>query len=80
MSSRRQARRAVVAPVLQGSEDPNRVTQQLIETPWGEFHGWFKGGVCRRARGQDGRMYGWEDAPALWASLIDRTFRPRGHR
>jgi len=70
----------VVAPVFKGSEDPNRVTQQLIESPWGEFRGWFKGGVCRRVRAQDGRMYGWEDAPGVWASVLNRTFRPRGPR
>jgi hypothetical protein len=76
MSSRRQARRQKVAPVFKASEDPHRVTQETFESLRGVFRGWFRGGVCRRVRAPDGRMYGWEEAPDVWASLLDGSYRP----
>lgn len=77
MSSRRQARRAVVSPVFKGSDDPNRVTQQSLDFPQGEVRAWFQGGVCHRVRVPGGRMYGREEAPAIWAAIIDGSFWPQ---
>jgi len=54
----------------------NRVTQQRRVSPRGEVRGWFRGVVCRRVRVPGGKMYGFEEAPAVWAAILDGSFRP----
>lgn len=78
MSSRRLARRDAVAPVLPISTDPNRIAQQRLQTPRGEVRAWFKGGRCYRVN-ISGVMYGWGEGPAVWAALLDGSFRPNDY-
>lgn len=64
-----------MSPSFAPSKDPNRVVQRVLPSPRGEVWAWFKGGVCRRVRLNDGKMYGWEKAPAVWAAVQDGSFR-----
>lgn len=73
VSSRRAATGVTAAPV---DEDPNRTTQRTLQTPRGEVRAWFQGGRCRRVRVPPGRMYGFAEAPDVWAALLDGSFRP----
>lgn len=75
MSSRRLARQQAVAPVSQGAENPHKVTQQSLETPWGEARGWFKGASVFRVK-IEGVCFGWGKAPAVWAGIQDGSFHP----
>jgi hypothetical protein len=79
MSSRRQARRAAVAPAFTGSDDPNRVVQQTLDSRHGQVRGWFLGGACKRVWAPGGQMYGWEEAPAVWAAVLGGSFRPNDY-
>lgn len=79
MSSRRLARQAKVAPVFVAAEDPNRVTQRHFDFFGGTARAWFLGGVCRRVRLPDGRMYGAENAPGIWGQIERGTFRQDGY-
>lgn len=75
MSSRRLARRDAVAPIVEISQDPKRVVQQTLQSPRGEVRAWFRGGICYRVR-IAGTVYGWGEGPAVWAAVIDGSFRP----
>jgi hypothetical protein len=75
MTSRRLARRDAIAPVVEISTDPNRVVQQSLDSPRGKVRGWFKGGTCYRVA-LAGRVYGWGEGPAVWAGVLDGSFRP----
>lgn len=75
MSRRRLERRDAVAPVVPVEVDPNRVTQEQIDTPRGPARAWFLGGVCKRVR-VAGITYGWGEGPDVWAALQDGSFRP----
>lgn len=76
MSSRRLARRQAVAPVRTVGSDPNRITQESLDTPWGVARAWFRGDVCKRVK-IAGRPYGWGESPAVWAAVEDGTFHPK---
>lgn len=72
VSSRRAARGA---PVAETTTDPNRIVQQSIQTPRGEVRAWFKGGTCFRVN-VAGAVFGWGEGPAVWAAVLDGSFRP----
>lgn len=72
VSSRRAARGAAVVGI---SADPNRIMQQSIHTPRGEVRAWFKAGTCCRVI-VAGTVYGWGEGPAVWAAVMDGSFRP----
>ncbi|NUU30837.1 hypothetical protein [Arthrobacter sp. C9C5] len=75
MTSRRLARRDAIAPIVEISQDPNRVVQQSLDSPRGKVRAWFKGGACYRVR-IAGTVYGWGEGPSVWASVLDGSFRP----
>lgn len=75
MTSRRLARRDAIAPIVEISTDPNKVTQQLLESPRGTVRAWFKGGECYRVR-IAGLTYGWGEGPSVWEAVLDGSFRP----
>lgn len=75
MADRRKARRDAIAPIIPINTDPRRITQQRLPSPRGEVRAWFKGGVCFRVR-VGGVLYGWGEGPAVWAAVLDGSFRP----
>lgn len=75
MVSSRRAARGV--PAAQVEVDPNRITQQSFQSPQlGLVRAWFRGGVCYRVK-IAGRPYGWGEGSAVWAAVLDDTFRPQ---
>lgn len=71
-SSRRAARGLPAAPT---EVDPNRITQETLQSPRGEVRAWFKGGFCYRVSVAS-RLYGWGEGPGVWAAVLDGSFRP----
>lgn len=68
-------RRQVEAAPAQDAVNPNRVYAKTLQTPRGEVRAWFRYGECQKVR-VAGVTYGWGEGPAVWAAVLDGTFRP----